>query len=107
MTCTPPRFAEQMRARVASGALAFTLCGFGALAPIDLAQYGFTGCTGYPDNFISFFSAILDINGTAPATVITIPNDPGLASVQMNCQMAALAPTAIEFTDVVVAMFGN
>lgn len=88
-------------------AVAFWLCGFGTLAPIDLAQYGFNGCIGYPANFVSFVAGVLDGSGAGPGPVIPVPNDPGLAFVQLNCQAAALAATTIEFSDVVVSMLGN
>ncbi len=88
-------------------AFGFLVCGLGAIAPIDLGPAGFSGCTLYPNNFVSAFLGVLDAAGTAPAFLFAIPNNPALAFTQLNCQAVALDAVGLEFSDVVEATLGN
>jgi hypothetical protein len=88
------------------GALAVLACGLGAVLPIDLGAVGYPGCTLYPQNFATAFLGVVDTAGNAPPFSFAIPNNPALAFTQLNCQVAALAGTALEFSDVVEAVLG-
>ncbi|MFT4840698.1 MAG: hypothetical protein ACJA0V_003587 [Planctomycetota bacterium] len=89
------------------GALAVLACGLGAVLPIDLGVAGFPGCTLYPQNYATALLGVVDAAGNAPTFSFPIPNNPLLVATQLNCQVAALAGTALEFSDVVEAVLGN
>ncbi len=88
-------------------ALAFQLCSFRPIQPVDLGQFGFAGCTGYPQTPTSFVVGFLDAAGSGSGPLIAIPNNPLLSFVPLNCQAAVLAGSTIEFSDVVLAVMGR
>lgn len=89
------------------GSLAFLICGLGAILPVDLTTAGFAGCTLYPQQFASAFLGAVDPAGMAPGFLFPIPNNGALTYQQLNCQVVTLDATAIEFSDVVMAVLGG
>lgn len=89
------------------GALAVIACGLNAVLPVDLGVAGYPGCTFYPQDIATTFIGVVDAAGNAPTFSFPIPLNPLLAGTQLNCQVAALAGTALEFSDVVEAVLGN
>ncbi len=87
-------------------ALALIGIGLGPLAPVDLASFGFPGCTLYQQNIATSVVGVLAPAGSSPPFAFAVPSSTAFAGTLLSMQGIALG-SAVEFSPAAVAMLGR
>lgn len=80
--------------------------GAGRVAPLDLAGFGFPGCSLYPANVAFVQVGMLNAYGSSGAIPLAIPNIPSLACTTIAFQGVGIGASGAAFSNAIVAMLG-